>query len=1433
MINAPQVVIDALKSGNFSYANLITINLGDAYGVGSDVTLYLTDYGHSISFNGNSYTPDHNLTEIEGISRKASTGSDKVDIVFSVTDEVLIDVIKSERYINQPTSIDRVIIQDGVVLGDFSIPVRTAWGLSHSISGDQGDRSITLTIDSTLGDLDGNNGWFAVNASHEQRYAGDKIMKHSGTVMTEEQQKKYTANFSGVISEEIKPPALSKIYGYKNVELVPICMLKHRKSHTSYRHYFTTLIYAINIGDCQSVDIRNLRKGGEAFDFTVVNNSERDVGGWSCRVRTPQDADASTVLDEEQGDLSFWFEGMDSSEKSRMQGMIGKGLTLLFFKNRNRDDWLQTPPKLTIPVSGSPVYDPRSGQTVFSRNPALQYADYLRSSQYGAGKRNIPVDDVNISALADHFDQIPDSQGNSGINSILIDVQVDTGQAIVDNMNIWMEGVRLYTSDYYGRFNVRVETKASTSMVINEDDLIGYPDYESGEFTDRLNQLTYTIKQLVPDTSEDAVSGDLVEVDVEATFPPDNSQIHIDWLAEDGGIQNFDSEQLDYVTTLEQAYYWAMVDSRISRLPRTLDLSLNAIGWLTEVGDVIEFTSDVMAMNSVKWRVEEVSEDDGEVQLKCKAYSDSFYTPDPNAIPDPVAPAQPPTKSNLSPVSGLAVTVENELYYLAWDALSSANVAWYAVEVHDLINGGVIYEDPKVSQPPFLLEGISEGNYRADVIAVAVGGEEGQQSVINFTISAPDIPTVTVTPSDLSAQLVCSTSNNPVGQKFELMFSLTNNQNTANSLGYSSGAFSITGLRSATNYYYWARTISPIGISDWVSGAFTTTADGSAITDLIGEDIAQQILPDVIDSVNQDLQNTVDEALTDYPTTDQTQTLIDDSLDAIGATDSDDNRISIVDAINSILDNYETEGDVKTETLERKTEIEQVKSSVDNSVASVAQVSQSVSELESATAKQLETVNASLSDNVSEVSKVSQALVTESEARADDVTQLNARADENEASIIQTNTALASESETRASQVSQLNANNTAIINSINSVQSDVDGNSQAISAVSGAVTDPVTGNTAIYGLAQSAKTDAEGNAQAITVIQNKVDDPTAGLTATNQIAQSAKSSADGSAQAVTQLSSRVSDAESEAESALTLATSVNNSLDSYRATAQLAVDVNGNASFIQLDATPTNTQVKFKGDQIFFLDDRSNPVVYWDTVKKQYVFVGGLSVSQEMRSPKIEFVGTSYMMITSAVGFGVNNEFIEWYGLKHLKNGNEVDYSKLTRSNAITYKTVDGSAYFGGSLTAGILKNGVANSKTTNYTSGEVAVEIGTFGTNGDPKRVVVSWDLNASSQSTSSCPTSPTEPSMSFRLERSLDSGASWQLLTTGTLNGSTSTEFDDGEGKCFINETVNDSLTFTDNSSMTVDFMYRVVVTGYSRYHTTANVNSQRVSIISTEE
>lgn len=88
-------------------------------------------------------------------------------------------------------------------------------------------------------------------------------------------------------------------------------------------------------------------------------------------------------------------------------------------------------------------------------------------------------------------------------------------------------------------------------------------------------------------------------------------------------------------------------------------------------------------------------------------------------------------------------------------------------------------------------------------------------------------------------------------------------------------------------------------------------------------------------------------------------------------------------------------------------------------------------------------------------------------------------------------------------------------------------------------------------------------------------------------------------------------------------------------------------------------------------------------------------------------------VMKVSGIGFGSSNQFIEWVGpsLSSL--------AQCTEANAIQYIKTDGSAYFGGSLSAGQLKNSTSSSGT----STQEQASVGPFGSNGGIVKYVASW--------------------------------------------------------------------------------------------------------------
>jgi hypothetical protein len=109
-------------------------------------------------------------------------------------------------------------------------------------------------------------------------------------------------------------------------------------------------------------------------------------------------------------------------------------------------------------------------------------------------------------------------------------------------------------------------------------------------------------------------------------------------------------------------------------------------------------------------------------------------------------------------------------------------------------------------------------------------------------------------------------------------------------------------------------------------------------------------------------------------------------------------------------------------------------------------------------------------------------------------------------------------------------------------------------------------------------------------------------------------------------------------------------------------------------------------------------------------------STQFDVTNGRIIFNNGSVMKVSGS-GFGTNNQFIEWFG-PALGNINQ-----CSESNATSYLRNDGSAYFGGALLAGTLRNTNATSVLTNNAS----TTIGPFGSNGNQIVVNASWSWSS----------------------------------------------------------------------------------------------------------
>lgn len=206
-----------------------------------------------------------------------------------------------------------------------------------------------------------------------------------------------------------------------------------------------------------------------------------------------------------------------------------------------------------------------------------------------------------------------------------------------------------------------------------------------------------------------------------------------------------------------------------------------------------------------------------------------------------------------------------------------------------------------------------------------------------------------------------------------------------------------------------------------------------------------------------------------------------------------------------------------------------------------------------------------------------------------------------------------------------------------------------------------------------------------------------------------------------------------------------------------------------------------------------------------------------------------SYMKVSGAP-FGSSNQFIEWYG-PYFSN-----LASCTEANAVYYLKTDGQAYFGGSLSAGILKN---SAQTTSIVS-DAAVTVGAFSTNGGTKTIVLSYGYSYEySCSAGTGSITGSTGAASILLDKSTNSGSTW--TTIGTLNA---TEVErqvlvDGEPGVpdIVKFRIGGSTTFTDNTGATSNLLLRARLTSrtlatFGGTSITDAVTLQNIAVVSTE-
>lgn len=306
--------------------------------------------------------------------------------------------------------------------------------------------------------------------------------------------------------------------------------------------------------------------------------------------------------------------------------------------------------------------------------------------------------------------------------------------------------------------------------------------------------------------------------------------------------------------------------------------------------------------------------------------------------------------------------------------------------------------------------------------------------------------------------------------------------------------------------------------------------------------------------------------------------------------------------------------------------------------------------------------------------------------------------------------------------------------------------------------------------------------------------------------------------------------------------------LNGVKAQYMLKLDVNGYVSGFGLYNSGGSSKFYVLADQFAVVTPGKSPVVpfavdssgvYMNDAYIRNLVVdkisGGaikstwkLDSTSEAVNGRIVLDTGSYMKVLGC-GFGANNDLIEWFGPK-------MAVTSCTKANAITYVGTNGSAYFGGTLSAGTLYN--AGQSTTTQINSDLVV--GPFTSNGNNITVALSYTY-ARQDSTDGASHNFTAGSgttqATVKLYRTI-AGGSESLVGTWTYTGDLSI-LNEADAASHANWSISGSSTFTDTAHTTSDRTYRAVVTARSTQVATASggtvttAQQQNLSLVCTEQ
>ena len=363
-------------------------------------------------------------------------------------------------------------------------------------------------------------------------------------------------------------------------------------------------------------------------------------------------------------------------------------------------------PDITFKIRGRKVYDPRTGATAWSDNPALCIRDYLSHPIYGRGIAAASLGDEDFIAEANYYDELVtvlDETGESIQHKrYTCNGVVNTDNPFMDNLSALRTCCRGWVVWSAGIYTLRSDKPDAAQFDFNETNIIGAWQVSPGSKSRIYNRVRCSFFNQDENWEESK------------TIVASNN-----FLADDNGVILESDIRLPFTSTITRARILSQFYLKQSRQPITASFTASLEALQVEPGDIVSITHRTPGWNAKLFRVHSMElKYEDVVEIVVGEYDTSVYTFDletPPAFPDTGLPdpfnAAPP--SNLQLASGtdhLMVAGDGTVItriYASWDSPPSAFVREY--ELAYKLSSGQGYTVTRSSERQHYITGISDG----------------------------------------------------------------------------------------------------------------------------------------------------------------------------------------------------------------------------------------------------------------------------------------------------------------------------------------------------------------------------------------------------------------------------------------------------------------------------------------------------------------------------------------------------------------------------------------------------------------------------------------------------------------------------------------------------------------------------------------------------